>query len=46
MVVMIKCKKCGQEKPIYEFFKATTCIDGYNEYCRECIEKALDMYLY
>lgn len=46
MVVMIRCKKCKQEKPITEFFKGTTCIEGYNEYCHTCIETALKLYLY
>jgi hypothetical protein len=46
MVITLKCKKCRQEKPIYEFFKTETCIQGYNEYCHSCIDKALQMYLY
>ena len=46
MLVKIKCKKCKIDKPIFEFFKGDTCTNGFSEYCKDCIKKVLDMYLY
>lgn len=45
MVIKIRCKKCGIDKPIYKFFKSNTCINGFNEYCDECIEHTLKNYM-
>jgi hypothetical protein len=45
MVVEIQCKKCKKNKPIYKFFKANTCLDGYNEYCNDCIIKAIENFI-
>lgn len=45
MVVEIKCKKCKKLKPIYKFFRGNTCIYGYNEFCTDCIEKAINHYM-
>jgi hypothetical protein len=36
MVIEIECKKCMKPKPIYKFFKANNCLNGYNEYCSDC----------
>ena len=30
------CKKCGQEKPIKEFYRDKTTKDGYQAWCRDC----------
>jgi len=46
MMAKMTCKKCHEQKPVYAFFKGSTCLDGYYEYCHECIEKALQKYLY
>lgn len=46
MMVKKRCKKCGEEKPIYMFFKTETCLHGFHEYCHDCIERTLNMYLY
>ncbi len=46
MVLKLACKKCKQYKPIFKFFRGNTCINGYNEYCNDCIREALNMFLY
>ena len=46
MTITMSCKKCGCEKPMYEFFRGETCLQGYFDYCHTCIQKALDMYLF
>ena len=46
MLVKKRCKKCGEEKPIYAFFKTETCLHGFHEYCHDCIERTLNTYLY
>ena len=46
MVPKLECKKCKQYKPIFKFFRGNTCINGYNEYCNDCIKEALNMFLY
>jgi len=45
MVIEIECKKCKKPKPIYKFFRGNTCINGYNEYCTGCIEKAIKRFI-
>lgn len=34
---MKKCRICGQEKPINEFYKHPNCVDGYNTKCKVCV---------
>jgi len=46
MSVKRRCRKCQVEKPIQEFFKGETCLNGFYEFCHDCIEKALKTYLY
>lgn len=36
---MKKCKKCGLEKDISEFYKNPKSKDGYQEKCKECAKK-------
>lgn len=31
-----KCSKCGEIKPVAEFYKNISTIDGYDVYCKEC----------
>jgi hypothetical protein len=31
-----KCSKCGQEKPITDFYVSRTKIDGLDCYCKKC----------
>jgi hypothetical protein len=31
-----RCSKCGDEKPVSEFFKAIGKLDGYRALCKEC----------
>lgn len=31
-----KCCKCGEIKPVSEFYKNISTIDGYEVYCKEC----------
>ncbi len=45
MMVKMRCKKCGEEKPIHAFFKTETCLHGFYEYCHDCIEQTLNRYL-
>lgn len=33
---MKKCKKCGETKPLEEFYKCTTNKDGHKGYCKVC----------
>ena len=46
MVIKLECKKCKKQKPIFKFFRADTCISGFNDYCNDCIEEALNTFLY
>ena len=46
MTITMLCKKCGCEKPLYEFFKVETCLQGYNDYCHACVQTALEKYLF
>ena len=32
-----KCPKCGETKPIDEFYKNKTKKDGHSVYCKQCI---------
>lgn len=34
-----KCKKCGEIKPITEFYKCKRYADGYRGWCKECCKK-------
>jgi len=36
MVLKEQCKKCGLNKPITDFFKGETCIEGFYETCKSC----------
>ena len=36
MVLKEQCKKCGLNKPITDFFKGETCIEGFYEICKSC----------
>lgn len=38
-VVTKVCHKCGQEKPITEFQKSKSCIDGHIGQCNACINE-------
>lgn len=46
IVLKMECDKCKQYKPIFKFFRGKTCINGYSEYCNDCIKKTLNMFLY
>lgn len=35
-VLMNKCNKCGEEKPITEFNKHKLCKSGYRSQCKTC----------
>lgn len=30
------CKKCGTEKPLSEFYKRKSTLDGYRNQCKKC----------
>ena len=32
-----KCSKCGEVKPISEFYKSSSSKDGYQSYCKYCM---------
>lgn len=34
-----KCKKCGRELPLSEFYKHPKTLDGYNTQCKTCMKK-------
>ena len=44
-MVKHKCKKCGNFRPITDFFKGETCIDGYFKICKNCRRKELESYI-
>lgn len=35
-----KCRKCGRELPLEEYYKHPRTIDGYNPQCKECLREA------
>lgn len=37
---MKKCSKCGQEKPIEDFYPNRRAKDGHSWYCKECDKAA------
>ena len=37
-----KCSKCGEVKPINEFYKQKSCKDGLNSYCKCCMNKKVE----
>ena len=45
MTVKHRCKKCGNFRPITDFFKGETCIDGYFKICKNCRRKELETYI-
>jgi hypothetical protein len=38
------CVKCGESKPITEYYKAVKTKDGYNKSCKECYKKRANDY--
>lgn len=34
-----KCRNCGRELPLSEFYKNPKCTDGYNPQCKTCIKE-------
>lgn len=35
-----KCKKCGRELPVTEFYKKSDTRDGLQTWCKECFKEA------
>jgi len=38
----VKCNKCGEEKPLTEFYKSPWRKYGYNTICKVCIRKQVE----
>ncbi len=38
------CPRCGQYKPFSAFNKKTHSVDGYQNYCRDCIHEYQKVY--
>lgn len=39
-----KCAKCGQEKPLTEFYRNKKSSDGLQSYCKNCAKSFMSMY--
>lgn len=33
------CKKCGKAKPLSDFYKNKSTVDGFNRYCKTCVNE-------
>ena len=43
--VRYKCKKCGNFRPLIDFLRGETCIDGYFKICKNCRKQELETYI-